>query len=257
MSEYLDVRRGVRQSVTSATACPPVGAGSEELMQLQPKLIDVRVPRTPTAAVLVLHGGGSRTERMVSPTQLSVLRMIPIARRTARAGRGRLAVFRLLNSRRGWDARHTPVDDVRWAIDQVLQRLAGATPIGLIGHSLGGRAALLAGGADPVRSVVVLAPFVYPEDGTIDLSGRRVLVVDGSADRIARPALSASVARALAARADVGHVRVVGGSHSMLGHHRLFDGLAADFTVAALLGGTDDPVVQRLLDGERSIEITP
>lgn len=224
-------------------------------MEFQAKLIDIRVPSEATAAVLVLHGGGSRTERMVSPTQPSVLRMIPIAIRTARAGRGRLAVFRLLNSRRGWDPRHGPVDDVRWGIQQILDRLGRSTTLGLIGHSLGGRAALLAGGTAAVRSVVALAPFVYPEDGAADLAGRRVLVVDGSADRIARPALSASVAKALSARAEVGHVRVVGGSHSMLRHHRLYDGLAADFTAAALLGGTDDPIVRRLLDGERSIEI--
>lgn len=227
-------------------------------MELQPKLIDVHLPDGPTAAVVVLHGGGSRQgEMMVSPTQLSVLRMIPIARRTAKAGRGRLAVFRLLNSRRGWDAHHTPVDDARWAIDRVRRRLGDAVDVGLIGHSLGGRAALLSGAAAGVRSVVALAPFVYPEDGTADLSGRKVLVVDGSCDRIARPELSAAVARAVATRADVGHVRVIGGSHSMLRHHRLFDGLAADFTAATLLGNTGDPLVQRLLDGEQSIEITP
>lgn len=226
-------------------------------MEHQSKLIEVRVPTAASAAVLVLHGGGSRTERMVSPTQLSVLRMIPIARRTARAGRGRLAVFRLLNSRRGWDPDHAPVQDVRWGIEQVLDRLGPSTVLGLIGHSLGGRAALLAGTAAPVRSVVALAPFVYPEDGRIDLSGRRVLVVDGSADRVARPALSAAVSQALSAWTEVGHVRVVGGSHSMLRYHRLFDGLAAAFTAAALLGGTQDPIVRRLQDGERSIEITP
>ena len=53
----------------------------------------------------MLHGGGSRRgNMMVSPTQLSVLRMIPIATRIVHAGHGRLAVFRLLNSVRGWDS---------------------------------------------------------------------------------------------------------------------------------------------------------
>lgn len=227
-------------------------------MELKPKLINVHLPPAATAAVVVLHGGGSRQGgMMVSPTQLSVLRMIPIARRTAKAGRGRLAVFRLLNSRRGWDAHHTPVDDARWAMDRVRRRLGDSMDVGLIGHSLGGRAALLAGAIPGVRSVVALAPFVYPQDGSADLSGRKVLVVDGSRDRIARPELSASVARALAIRADVGHVRVVGGTHAMLRHHRLFDGLAADFTAATLLGDTGNPIVQRLTEGERSIEVRP
>ncbi len=100
---------------------------------------------------------------MVSPTQLSVLRMIPVAHRIARAGAGRLAVFRLLNSYRGWDASHTPLDDVAWALGQVRERF-GHLPACLVGHSLGGRAALLAGGAEEVRSVVALNPWVYPTD---------------------------------------------------------------------------------------------
>src|SRR6478735_4757255 len=110
-------------------------------MELQPKLIDVRVPKQPTGVVLVLHGGAARRESaMVSPTQLSVLRMIPIARRLAHAGRGRLAVFRLLNSRRGWDAHHTPVHDARWALEEIAGRLGHRLPTALVGHSLGGRA---------------------------------------------------------------------------------------------------------------------
>jgi hypothetical protein len=120
---------------------------------------------------------------MVSPTQLSVLRMIPVAHRIALAGAGRLAVFRLLNSYRGWDASHTPLDDVTWALEKVRERF-GALPFGLVVHSLGGRAALLSGGAEDVRSVVALNPWVYPTDAP-DLSGRRVLVVHGTADRIA------------------------------------------------------------------------
>ena len=64
-------------------------------MHAQPRLIPVGRPRSPEAAVLVLHGGASRGDRMmVSPAQLSVLRMIPTARVVARAGGGRLAVYR-------------------------------------------------------------------------------------------------------------------------------------------------------------------
>lgn len=227
-------------------------------MELKPKLITTVVPDRPEAAVLVLHGGGSRRgNMMVSPAQLSVIRMIPIARRVATVGRHRLAVFRLLNSRRGWDTTHTPVDDVAWALELLSERVGHSLPIGLIGHSLGGRAALLAGGKDGVRSVVALAPFVYPEDAAADLSGRQVLVVDGSEDRIARPALSAAVARGLARTADVGHVRIIGGRHSMLRHHRLFDGLAADFTAATLLGGTSNPAVKQILGGDRWLELRP
>src|SRR4051794_16960724 len=173
-------------------------------MELQPKLIDVTVPADPIGVVLVLHGGASRRANMtVNPTQLSVLRMIPIARRIARAGRGELAVFRLLNSRRGWDAHHTPVHDARWALDEIADRLGGRLPTALVGHSLGGRAALLTAGAEAVKSVVALAPWVYPTDVAPGIEGRRVLIVHGARDRIASPARAKALADALSARTDV------------------------------------------------------
>src|SRR6478735_5171734 len=112
---------------------------------LQSRLIDVALPERPEGVVLVMHGGAARRGRvMVSPAQLSVLRMVPIARRVARAGRDRLAVFRLLNSSRGWDTRHTPVQDARWALGRIAERFGRTLPTSLVGHSLGGRAALLA-----------------------------------------------------------------------------------------------------------------
>jgi pimeloyl-ACP methyl ester carboxylesterase len=128
-------------------------------------LIDVAVPDDPSGVVLVLHGGASRRASMtVSPTQLSVIAMIPVARRIAQLSRRRLAVFRVLNSRRGWDARHTPAADAEWALDSAAERVGQTLPACLVGHSLGGRAALLTAGRREVRSVVALAPWVYPTD---------------------------------------------------------------------------------------------
>lgn len=214
------------------------------------RLIATRVPKRPSAAVLVLHGGGSRQGDMrVSPTQLSVLRMIPIAKRIA--GRGRLAVFRLLNSTRGWDTHHTPVDDVRWALEQLHERFDEAMPTALVGHSLGGRAALLAGSHPAVTSVVALNPFVYPQDGQADLSGRRVLIVHGMQDRVASLAKAEAVARALSRLAEVDVVRVAGGKHSMLARHRVFDGLAAEFVAVTHLGATPTGVLADVLRDHR------
>lgn len=207
--------------------------------------------------MLVLHGGASRRDNpMVSPTQLSVLRMIPIAQRIAKADRRRLAVYRLLNSTRGWDTSHTPVDDAHWAIDQLREGFGSELPVGLVGHSLGGRAAILAGQRPEVRSVVALNPWVYPGDGSVDLTGRRVLVVHGTDDRIASPASSTAAARLLSRTADVSYVRVEGAKHAMLGRHRDFDRLAADFTAAALLEDrTPRGVVARAFAGESLIDI--
>ncbi|QBR93302.1 alpha/beta hydrolase [Nocardioides euryhalodurans] len=220
------------------------------------RVVPVHVPRDPTAQVLVLHGGGARRHGVrVSPTQLSVVRMVPIARRIALGGRDRLAVFRLLNSSRGWDAHHTPVHDVAWALGQLRSRLGRNLPTGLVGHSLGGRAALLSADEPSVRSVVALAPWVYATDGRRDLSGRRVLLVHGTEDHIASPARSSAVASDLRRTAEVGYICIEGGRHAMVRHHHQFDGYAAEFTRATLLDDTVSGPVARVLAGETWVDV--
>lgn len=207
---------------------------------MTPRLLDVASPRDPEGLVVVLHGGGSRQgSPAVSPTQLSVLRMLPVARTLARAGRRRLAVSRLLNSHRGWDASHTPVDDAAWAVRQLTERHPGV-PVALVGHSLGGRAALLAGSLPPVTTVVALNPWLQPTDDA-DLTGRRVLVVHGTEDRIASPQRARAVTDRLARRrgVDLTWHEVPGGKHAMLSHRGEFERTAARFVVEHLLGARD------------------
>jgi dienelactone hydrolase len=225
------------------------------------RLLPVHVPtgrNAPAGAVLVLHGGaGRRDVSTVSPTQLSVLRMVPVARRIARAGRDRLAVFRLLNSSRGWDEAHTPVQDVRWALAQLRSSLGADVPVCLVGHSLGGRAALLAADQRGVASVVALNPWVHESDGA-DVTvppGRPVLVVHGDEDRIASPRRSAVVAAALRRTTDVGYVSISGGRHAMLRHGTTFERVAADFATATLLGDEPRPPVDAILAGTDRVEV--
>lgn len=223
-------------------------------MELEPRLINVREPTHPLGAVLVLHGGASRRDSVaVSPAQLSVVRMVPVARRIAR-DHG-LAVYRLLNSRRGWDARNTPVSDARWALSQIRGRLGPDVPVVLVGHSLGGRAAILTGDHEGVVGVVALAAYMLDGDGATDLSGRRVLFVHGTGDRIASLATAESAASQLATRTNVGFLLVNDGSHSMLRHHRAFDGAAAEFASALLTQTPSEGAVGRVLAGESPIEI--
>lgn len=225
-------------------------------MKPVPQLIDVQVPDDPVGTVLVLHGGSSRGEsRMVSPTQLSVLRMIPVARRIAREARGELAVFRLLNSVRGWDATQTPVWDAKWALAEIAKRLGHRAPACLVGHSLGGRGALLAATQPEVVSVVALAPWVYPDDVPDGLDGQRILFVHGSRDRVASPERSAALARNLGRHARVGYVTVEGGQHAMLRRHRVFSGLAAQFATATLLGRWDSVTITQIQDGESPLRV--
>lgn len=221
-----------------------------------PRLITTRLPRTPDAVALVLHGGGAREHGVaVSPAQLSVLRMVPVAGRLARAGHRRLAVFRLLNSTRGWDTHHTPAQDARWALDEIAERLGARLPTALVGHSLGGRAALLAGDAPGVETVVALNPWVLPDDA-VDLTGRRVLVVHGTEDRVADPARARTVAETLARTAtSVGLVDVEGGKHAMLHRGREFESLATDFVTATLLGRDVGAPMAGLLEGEQRVSV--
>lgn len=225
-------------------------------MKSAARLIDVRVPPNPEGAVLVLHGGGGRTgNMMVSPTQLSVLRMIPIAGRIARRGSGRLAVYRLLNSVRGWDSKHTPVLDAQWAMGQIADRLGKELPVGLVGHSLGGRAALLAADSDQVCSAVALAPWLDNSDirsGPVD---KKLLIVHGSRDRIASASRALAVAQSLSDNSEVGYIRIEGGKHAMLRHHARFDGYAADFAVATLLGESVGGPVAQVLNGQPFISV--
>jgi pimeloyl-ACP methyl ester carboxylesterase len=202
-------------------------------MELQPRLVAVRTPAEPSGVVLVLHGGAARREAVaVSPTQLSVLRMVPIARRIARARD--LAVFRLLNSRRGWGQGDTPLADVRWALAQVREQY-GDLPVVLVGHSLGGRAALLASTGRGVVGAVALNAYLLPGDESIDPAGRRLLFVHGTADRIASLPRAQAAAAHLGRRSDVDFRVVEGGKHAMLRHGRTFDRAAADFARDLLL----------------------
>ncbi|WP_277501159.1 MULTISPECIES: dienelactone hydrolase family protein [unclassified Nocardioides] len=201
----------------------------------QPRLLPVHMPSRPVGVALVLHGGGSRPgSPMVSPTQLSVLRMKPIALRVAHRAKN-VAVYRLLNSHRGWDPSTTPVHDARWAMDVTRDRW-GDLPVALVGHSLGGRAALLAGSAPDVRCVVALNPWVLPSD-VADLRGRRVLVVHGSADRIAPIERARVVADRLARTTDVTFEVVEGAKHAMLRQGAQFEKRAAEFVAETLGAG--------------------
>ncbi len=172
---------------------------------------------------------------MVSPTQLSVIRMIPLAHRMSRAGAGRLGVYRLLNSYRGWDSTQTPVMDARWALGQLRDRYGDDVPVCLVGHSLGGRAALLAGDAPTVRSVVALNAWVYPSDEA-SLRGRKVLFVHGSQDRIAPPDRAAQLAQRLSRTTPTRFLRIEGGKHAMLRHGAQFERAATEFAVSTLHG---------------------
>ena len=108
---------------------------------------------------------GPRHAPPVRASQLAVLRMAPFVTSLRRAGAEHgLAVARLRYLVRGWNgAAQSPVPDVRWALDRLAEQFPGI-PVALVGHSMGGRAAVYAAGHDSVRAVVGLAPWIEPGD---------------------------------------------------------------------------------------------
>jgi alpha-beta hydrolase superfamily lysophospholipase len=179
-----------------------------------------------------LHGGGGRGNIPVSPTQLSVLRMVPVAARIARVGHGRIAVFRLLNAVRGFGS--DPLSNVRWALRE-LEKTYPRLPICLVGHSLGGSVALAAASEANVEGVVALAPWLSGSERTSQLGGRPTLIVHGSNDRVTSCRASQQyAARGRDAGATVSFVEVERGEHSMLRRMPAFDLLGAYYARAVL-----------------------
>ena len=95
---------------------------------------------------------------------------------------------------------------------------------------------------------------MYPVDGDVDATGRRVLVVHGTDDRIASNERAAAAARRLDRTATVGFISVAGGTHSMVRPHATFDRFAADFATATLLGARTGGPVAEVLDGNAWVE---
>ncbi|NEB74788.1 alpha/beta hydrolase, partial [Streptomyces sp. SID14478] len=95
----------------------------------------------------------------------------------------------------------------------------------LVGHSMGGRAALAAARAPQVGAVLALAPWCPEGEPVAHLRGKDVVVLHGDRDRVTDPHASVAFverAREAGARAQV---RLVpGGDHALLrdsaGWHR-------------------------------------
>lgn len=221
-----------------------------------PRLLDTHIPDRPEGVVLVLHGGAARGPRTpVRPQQLAVLRMIPVASAITRAGGGRLAVLRLLNTWRGWEPSHSPVDDLDWALRELAGRFGSSCPVALVGHSLGGRAALVGAGRSGVAGVVALNPWL-DLDEQIDLRGaRRVVILHGDRDAVARPDRSLRLAESAAASSPVTYVTVTGGRHAMLGRRDGFDRLAGACVASMLLGVAADPRLAAIAAGGSGLRI--
>jgi alpha-beta hydrolase superfamily lysophospholipase len=145
-------------------------------------------------------------------------------------------------------------------LDRLGERYPGV-PVALVGHSMGGRAAIHAAAHPSVSALVALAPWIERSDPYRPVEGRNVLVVHGTADRITSPKASAAWTRqAATVAASAGFVAINGERHAMLRRGRLWHALATRYVLATMLGagpvdGVADGVVRKVLAGEPSVVV--
>lgn len=188
------------------------------------------------AVVLLLHGGAPDSVASVRAFDHAVLRLIPFGHSVVRAGRGRIALARLRFAVRGWNGKQeSPLADAHWALDGIAERF-GHLPVGLVGHSMGGRVALRLADHEGVRSVAALAPWLPPGESVPALDQQKVLLAHGTADRITDPRRTFALAERLTADGvNVELVKFPGARHSMLFPARPWHDLVAEFMVRTLL----------------------
>ena len=167
---------------------------------------------------LFCHGGTVASlepprERALSLARMRAIEQFVHATTAERGIATALVRYRLA----GWNgAAADAYQDVRWALEQLRTEHGRDVPIVLVGHSMGGRAALRAGGEPQVTAVCALAPWTPPGEPVMHLRNQTVVILHGRGDRWVPARLSADFGvRARRAGARVARFTVAGG-HSML-----------------------------------------
>ena len=135
----------------------------------------------------MLHGGAETNLEPVDQRSLPWVRsrvmMAQLRRSFHRAG---LDVWLLRYRVVGWNHGHaehpSPVQDARWALDQVRTEHRDL-PVVLLGHSMGARTAVTVADDPHVHGVVGVAPWFPPGHPVEALAGRHLVAAHGRADR--------------------------------------------------------------------------
>jgi dienelactone hydrolase len=187
------------------------------------------------AVALFCHGGTAASVEPPRERALSLVRMRAIEQFVSSAAGPRgMATYLVRYRVAGWNGLAADAfADVRWSLDRIRAEHGSDVPVVLVGHSMGGRAALRAGGEPQVSTVCALAPWTPPGEPVAHLRDRTVAILHGRGDRWVPAALSAEFAsRAEEAGARVARFTVAGG-HSMIRRAHLWHTFVRD----VVLGG--------------------
>jgi len=145
---------------------------------------------------------------------------------------------------RGWNGPAAdPLRDTRWALTELATRYPGA-PVALVGHSMGGRAALGAAGAPNVTAVCALAPWLDGSDPVVQLAGRSVLIAHGNRERYTDPRESYAYAvRAKRVTDRTARFELPGAGHYMLARAGDWHRLVRRYVLGALEIEPEDPLI--------------
>ncbi len=179
--------------------------------------------------VLALHGGAPNSTTATPRFDPGYLRLVLAARAiTGRTG-GHLKVALLRNAVRGWNgAAGSPILDAEWALDRITATYPGL-PIGLLGHSLGGRLAFAMVTRPEVRSVVALAPWMADAYDGHDFLGKPTLVMHGNIDTITDADASEDLVRRIREVGGEARFESVPGSHPLMWHAGRVHSMSAKF----------------------------
>ena len=180
----------------------------------------------PAALVIIAHGGRADSVAPAGGFTMTYAWQRWVTPWVVAAARGsRTKVWRLRYRVRGWNgAAADAAQDLRWAVRMAATELPGV-PVILVGHSMGGRAAIYVAGEPNVAAVCLLAPWIEDGDPVGDLIGKPVLIVHGAADRTTDPRRS----RAVAAEVGAQFVAIDGVGHTMVGGRARWRALTIEF----------------------------
>jgi dienelactone hydrolase len=215
----------------------------------EPRLEPRTAQGTTRAVALFCHGGTIASLEPPRERALSLVRMRAIEQFVADSTAGQGVSTYLVRYRvAGWNGMAADAyADVCWGLDRIRAEHGAEVPIVVVGHSMGGRAALRAGGDEQVSAVCALAPWTPPGEPVAHLRGQTVAILHGRGDRWVPASLSAEFAgRAQEAGARVARFTVAGG-HSMVRRANLWHTFVRDVVVAGARLGPMRPDVAAAL----------